>query len=235
MSETSTLAAGTTFDWRGFDAYLFDIDGTLLNSRDGVHYNAFHTALERVYHCNARIDNVPVHGNTDIGILRAAAQLCGIEGERFEAPLAEALALMGDEVERNAAGLRPELCPSVRQVLDSLLTEGKLMGVCTGNLQRIGWAKLRVAGIRDHFTVGGFSDHHEFRHDIFRDAMQQASAHLGTNPKVCFVGDTPNDILAAQKLGMPIVAVATGIYGLNQLRQHAPTHSVTCCTDLLSL
>ena len=233
MSETNTVPVTSEFAWRSFDAYLFDIDGTLLNSRDWVHYNAFHTALQNVYQCHERIENVPVHGNTDIGILRATAKLCGVEGERFEQGLSQAQKIMGDEVEMHASELRPELCPSIRELLDSLFADGKLIGVCTGNLQRIGWAKLKAAGIRDRFTVGGFSDRHEFRHDIFRDAMEQAAAHLGNGTKVCFIGDTPNDILAAQKLGMPVLAVATGIYGLDQLEPHAPTHAVGCCTELL--
>ena len=31
------------FRWDSADAFLFDIDGTLLNSRDAVHYFAFRT------------------------------------------------------------------------------------------------------------------------------------------------------------------------------------------------
>lgn len=233
MSDTRTLPAANGFDWHSFDAYLFDIDGTLLHSRDGVHYNAFHTALQSVYHCSARIDGVPVHGNTDPGILRAAAKLCGIEGESFDRRMQQAFQIMGDEVERKAADLRPELCPSIRELLTALNAGGKLMGVCTGNLQRIGWAKLKAAQVRDRFAVGGFSDHHEFRPDIFRDAMDQATAQLGTGAKICFIGDTPNDILAAQKLGMPILAVATGIYDLAHLQELRPTHCVPCVTELL--
>lgn len=233
MNETQTVAARAGFDWHDFDAYLFDIDGTLLNSGDGVHYNSFHTALRNVYQCDARIDHVPVHGNTDIGILRAAAALCGVTGQRFDAGLREAQEIMAGEVERNAGGLRPELCPSIRELLDSLFAKGKLMGVCTGNLERIGWAKLRAAGIRDRFQVGGFSDQHEFRHEIFRDAMEQAGARLGTEAKICFIGDTPNDIMAAQKLNMPVVAVATGIYSIDQLQRIGPSYCVACCTELL--
>lgn len=233
MSETHTITTRAGFDWHGFDAYLFDIDGTLLNSRDGVHYNSFHTALKNVYQCDARIDHVPVHGNTDIGILRAAASLCGVEGEGFDAGLRQAQSIMSDEVERNAAGLRPELCPSIRELLDGLLAEGKLMGVCSGNLERIGWAKLKAAGIRERFQVGGFSDGHEFRHEIFRDAMEQAGARLGTGARICFIGDTPNDIMAAQKLNKPVLAVATGIYSMDQLQQHGPTYCVACCTELM--
>ena len=61
------------FDWTAFDCYLFDIDGTLLNSRDAVHYYAFHRAVQTVFGLDFRLDGVPVHGNTDVGILRVGA------------------------------------------------------------------------------------------------------------------------------------------------------------------
>ena len=33
------------FRWMGADAYLFDIDGTLMRSRDRVHFNALNYAM----------------------------------------------------------------------------------------------------------------------------------------------------------------------------------------------
>ena len=72
------------FDWWNFDAYLFDIDGTLVNSHGRVHYESFHTALREVYGCEGRIDPVPIHGNTDIGILRAALEYHGKVPSDFE-------------------------------------------------------------------------------------------------------------------------------------------------------
>src|SRR5207248_11335504 len=59
------------------DAYLFDIDGTLFNSSDGVHYQAFCRTLEEVYGVEPSLDGLPVHGNPDIGILRAAVARAG--------------------------------------------------------------------------------------------------------------------------------------------------------------
>ena len=35
---TARIAIEPDFAWDGQDAYLFDIDGTLLRSRDRVHY-----------------------------------------------------------------------------------------------------------------------------------------------------------------------------------------------------
>ena len=37
------------FRWTESDAYLFDIDGTLLNTRDLVHWNALNRAMLEVY------------------------------------------------------------------------------------------------------------------------------------------------------------------------------------------
>ena len=225
--------SSSAFNWRAFDAYLFDIDGTLLNTRDGVHYNSFHTALREVYGCEGRIDEVPVHGNTDIGILRAALAHHGlrVDGE-FESKLPRALELMCAEVERHAHRIQPQLCPSITEFLEALHAQGKLLGIVTGNLQRIGWRKLEQAGIRQYFDFGSFSDKNEKREDIFRNGAEQVRKLRGSATTVCVVGDTPSDIRAALELGLPVIAVATGIYGIEELRALGP---VCCVTNLASL
>jgi phosphoglycolate phosphatase len=224
------------------NAYLFDIDGTLLNSRDGVHYHAFHHAVREVFGIDSSIDGVPVHGNTDIGILRAVARRAGLTDATFEAALPQALRHMCKEVSGNRGGLRPELCPSVVDLLEALRGAGKLMGIVSGNLDSIGWLKLRVAGIADYFAFGSFSAEaalndslslNESRADIFRQGIRRARSHLGGGGTVCIVGDTPSDIAAAREVAMPVIAVATGIFSAAQLRELNPDFCVECCADLL--
>ena len=230
------------FSWRNFDSYLFDIDGTLLNCRDGVHYNSFHKALRQVWNCDLLIDTVPVHGNTDIGILRAATEAAGVSKEEFEMGLPQALATMQAEVERNAASLRPELCPSVATLIEELHSAGKLLGVTSGNVESIGWAKLRTASIAHYFSFGSFSawvgpaggpQFNESRIAIFGHGLDEARRRLGPQAQVCFLGDTPADIAAAQSLKVPIIALATGIYRLEVLREHGPDLCLPCCGPLL--
>ena len=222
------------FNWRSFDAYLFDIDGTLLNSRDGVHYNSFHLALREVYGCEGCIDEVPLHGNTDIGILRAALAHHGADPNGdFERKLAAALEVMRAEVERNADLMQPQLCPSISELLAMLASQGKLLGVVTGNLERIGWRKLERAGIRQYFGFGSFSDQCERREDIFRQGVKHALALRGPEASVCFVGDTPADVRAAKELGLPVIAVATGIYSRVELEACAPQLCVNTVEGLL--
>lgn len=225
---------GAPFHWRQFDAYLFDIDGTLANTRGGVHYNSFHTALREIYGCEGRIDPVPVHGNTDIGILRAALAYHGQLRDDFEALLPKARELMCAEVARNAAKLEVELCPAIPGLLAELRGEGKLMGVVTGNFEPIGWRKLERGGIREFFACGSFSDQREKREDIFRHGIELARQLRGPATSVCFIGDTPSDIRAAAQLGMPIVGVATGIYSHEELAREAPTLCIQTCAELIT-
>ena len=221
------------FVWSDADAYLFDIDGTLLNTRDGIHYNAFRNALRALFAIEGTIDGVPVHGNTDLGILRAVLARAGIVGKEFERRLPELTQHMCDEVRRHAAGIRVELCPSIRELLELLHHRGKLMGIVSGNLEPIGWTKLEAAGIRRYFAFGSFSDQREQRQAIFGHGIAEARRLLGHQATICIFGDTPSDIAAARAVGAPIVAVATGVFGHDQLSPLGPTMCVGCCTELL--
>src|SRR5579864_7449804 len=95
------------------DAYIFDIDGTLLVTRDLVHWNGLHQAMLEVYGVNTTIEGLSYHGKTDIGILRMALDRCGISGSKFEEKLPIALATVCREVAANCAGLQPNVCPCV--------------------------------------------------------------------------------------------------------------------------
>ena len=53
------------FRWMGADAYLFDIDGTLMRSKDRVHFNALNHAMLEAYGIETTIAGVAYHGKTD--------------------------------------------------------------------------------------------------------------------------------------------------------------------------
>lgn len=219
--------------WAVADAYLFDIDGTLLNTRDGVHYYAFRNTLRQFFNIDGTIDGVPVHGNTDLGILRAVLEREGIRGEEFETKLPSLIPHMCDEVQRNVADIRVDLCPSIPDLLARLHAAGKLLGIVSGNLEAIGWAKIEAAGLTRYFSFGSFSDRRELRQQIFQHGIDEARRILGAEASVMVVGDTPSDIHAARKVGIPIVSVATGIFSREQLSALGPDYCVSCCTELL--
>ncbi|PYY22860.1 MAG: HAD family hydrolase [Acidobacteria bacterium] len=223
------------FDWTASHCYLFDIDGTLLNSRDAVHYHAFHRAVATVFGLEFRLDGVPVHGNTDVGILRAYFEQAGLPAAEWRSRLPQALEFMSAEVERNAEDLCPEVCRGIPDVLQRLSDTGKLLGVASGNLERVGWAKLKACGLRRYFSFGGFSGELEKRDDIIAHGIEQARRLQGSDTTVCVIGDTPADIRSAHANDAPAIAIATGIYGTEELVACDPEMCVQCCEDLLRI
>jgi len=232
-SSESAIHVRPGFDWTRADAYLFDIDGTLLNSRDAVHYHAFHRAVAEVFGLELRLDGVQIHGNTDIGILRAYLETVPVPEQEWQPRIPEVIEFMGAHVECNAADLRPELCPSVLTLIQWLSARGKLLGIASGNVERVGWAKLRACGLRDYFSLGAFSGVLEKREDVIAHGIRQARSLRGEKTTACVVGDTPSDIRCAHANDIPAIAVATGIYTVEELLAHDPEVCISCCEDLV--
>jgi phosphoglycolate phosphatase len=217
------------FRWDGCDAYLFDIDGTLLHAQGGVHTDAFSWSVEAVMGHPLSMDGVAVHGSTDTAILRDAFRLAAIEDEVWQPRLEEILERMRARVLDQQQAMSVTVMPGVLSMLAYLKSRGKLLGVATGNLEQIGWLKIEIAGLRDWFSFGGFSDRHALRSDMIANALAGARKLAGTHAKVCVVGDTPSDIAAAKANDLPTIAVATGVFSYQTLLQHQPE----VCTSTL--
>src|SRR5689334_1098833 len=95
------------FAWDGQDAYLFDIDGTLLRSRDRVHVDSFTTTLQKMMGPKVTLQGVALAGNTDTSILREACAQAGITPEVLEPQLAA----LTEAICHNVAGRKHEMQP----------------------------------------------------------------------------------------------------------------------------
>jgi phosphoglycolate phosphatase-like HAD superfamily hydrolase len=222
------------FVWDECPAYLFDIDGTLLRSRDRTHFNAFHASVRRVTGLEVSLEGVPLAGNTDRAILRAAMQQSGIQEKIFNQHAEEILHAMGEIVDEKRAELDLEMLPGVEQTLAHLAARGAALGLATGNLEAIGWIKMERLGLRSRFSFGGFSDHFLDRNLLVGHAAELARQRAGVNATVCVVGDTPRDIAAARSNALPVIAVATGHYGYDELLQLNPEVCASSLADLLA-
>ncbi|HLJ91092.1 MAG TPA: HAD family hydrolase [Candidatus Angelobacter sp.] len=216
-SSTPRTFIAPSFRWNAADAFLFDIDGTLVNSSDRVHYNAFHAALRQVFGTESKIDHVPVQGNTDVGILRAVLRGDGRSDEEIDRYMPRMVEVMNEQARCEVEDMRPEPCPSAGELVGHLHAQGKLLGASSGNLETIGWLKLERAGLRSLFSLGAFSWPLEHRADIFQHGVNQVRERLGSAAQVCVWGDTPVDIQAARRVGIPVIAMATGIYQFEHL------------------
>lgn len=233
QNNEARTAIESGFAWDAQDAYLFDIDGTLLRSCDRVHVDSFATTLKEVMGFEVSLDGVSLAGNTDTSILREACSRAGIAPEVLEPQVAAILAGMCANVAGRRHELQPILMPGVEQTLRYLAERGATLGVATGNLEMIGWIKVERVGLREWFRFGGFSDQFPVRSELIGHAAKKARELAGAQASVCVVGDTPRDIEAAHANGLPVIAVATGHFSFDALLEHKPEACTTTLADLL--
>lgn len=222
------------FAWDRQDAYLFDIDGTLLRCRDRVHFDSVASSIKRVTGFEVTLAGVAIHGNTDTGILREACSHAGIPADVLEPQVAAILDSMGHNVAQRRNELEMDLMPGVNEALRHLAQRGALLGVATGNLEMIGWIKIEEAGLREWFRFGGFSDVFPVRSELIGHAARKARDLAGESATICVVGDTPRDIAAARANNLPVIAVATGHFSFDALLEHRPEVCATSLADLLA-
>ena len=222
------------FAWDGQDAYLFDIDGTLLRSRDRVHVDSFTSTVKRVTGFEVSLAGVTLAGSTDTAILHEACAKAGIPPAVLEPQVGAILEGMCSNVAKRRSEFDLILMPGVKETLRYLAGRGALLGVGTGNLEMIGWIKIEEAGLREWFRFGGFSDHYPDRSELIGKAAKKARELAGSPASVCVVGDTPKDIEAAHANGLPVIAVATGHYSFEALRDYGPEACASSLSALLA-
>lgn len=222
-------------EWDCFDAYLFDIDGTLLNCTDAVHYFAFCNTLSTMAGRRLTLEGVTAHGNTDVGILRDALALAGVDDSMWR----PRLQAMQDEicryVEERQQDFRITVMPQALRVLQRLKEKGATLGVATGNLERVGKVKLERACLTRYFQFGAWSDAFENRADVIASGKATARGLAGESAAICVIGDTPADIRAARENALSVIGVATGIYPFEELAAAGPDLCIHSFADLAGI
>ena len=194
-----------------YKAVLLDIDGTLIDSND-AHAQAW-VDVGKEFGYEIAYDHV--------------RWLIGMGGDKV---LPEVTGLQDDSedgkkiLERRGEIFRSEYLPklapfpSTRELLQRISDDGCKLVVATSASEEDLQALLKQAGIEDLIDKAANSDDAEESKpapDIVEAAMKRAKVE----PHECImIGDTPYDIGAATRAGVPIIAVRCGGWDTEELR-----------------
>jgi phosphoglycolate phosphatase len=203
---------------------LFDIDGTLLRRAGPAHGQALEDAVRLETGVRVSMANIPVYGMLDRDILTRMMLEAGMRSSAIRTAMPAIVARAQRLYHRRCPDLRARVCPGVRPLLGKLGRRQATLGLVTGNLSAIAWRKMRQAGLDHHFHLGAFADQGRTRGILAGLAAKQAwrAGWATRHTPTYLIGDTANDIIAAKENGMVSIAVATGHYGMDELKQHAP-------------
>ena len=196
---------------RKLDGVLLDVDGTLIDS-NGAHAESWSEALAEFGRPTPPEKVRPLIG---MGGDKLLPQLLGVEaeseeGKRFSARRAQIFR------ERYVPGLR--LTRGAKQFIERLQREGFRIIIATSAKDDELEAMLHQVGLHDllpHRTSSDDADESKPDPDIVHAALRRARL----DPQAAIMlGDTPYDIEAARRAGVDAVAVLTGGWDSDTLK-----------------
>src|SRR6266540_2165250 len=170
------------------------------------------------------LEGVEFAGRTDWSILRDVMRNNGQEMDR---PLLDRLsrryvAHLAEEIQLPGKGVK-DVMPGIRPLLDVLQHRDDVaLGLLTGNFVDGARIKLEYFDLWKYFPCGAFGGDSPDRNELVPVAVRRAR-ECGfadvAHSRVIVVGDTPYDVECARAVGATPVAVATGSYTVEQLRE----------------
>ena len=205
---------------------IFDVDGTLTYSA-GLTRTAFELAVGEIYQVLNSTRGIQPFGRTDQWIFRKILENNALPVSNFTEQFAlfskVASQFLGREL---AISDKPKLYDGVEALLRLLKRKTNVyLALGTGNIKENAIMKLKHHGIDQFFPIGGFGSDSEDRRVILETAYQRAMDYYGQafeRQNTWVIGDTPFDIIHGKEIMAKTVAVATGIFSSEQLKEYAP-------------
>lgn len=205
-------------------AVLFDLDGTLIDPREGI-FGSLRAALRAV---GAQVPPDEVLASHIGPPLPAGLAALGVRPELIDEAVA---AYRSEFVAIGPAGATVH--PGIPELLDELAGEGTALAVATSKPAVIARAVLGEQRLAGHFDVVAGADLDE-RNSAKDVVVAQALAGLGGPPpaEVVMVGDRSHDVLGARTHGVDTAAVAWGFAGPGELASCRPRWLVADVDEL---
>lgn len=198
---------------------LFDIDNTLIQSSAG-HRQAYVEAVKEVYDLDVNINVINHHGMTDQEILLKVLRKYNLDDETIASNLRTCIEVMSLKYDEIIKSENIVMFDGVVNLLTKLQQNNIILGLVTGNLEKIARAKLRKIGIDHFFKIGGFGSDLMHRSDLAKLAVKRAKAmfNLSRIRKIFLLGDTPQDMKAGKAVRATTIGVTSGIFSEEQLK-----------------
>jgi HAD superfamily hydrolase (TIGR01509 family) len=198
-------------------AVLLDVDGTLIDSND-AHAHAWVDVGREFGHAIAFDD---VRRKIGMGGDRVLPQLTGLQEESDEG--ARMLERRG-EIFRSRYLPSLKAFPNARKLLERLKVDGLQLVVATSASESDLGALLEQAGLDDLLTRSVNSDDAESSKPA-PDIVEAAVKEAGVTAASCvMIGDTPYDVGAARRAGVPIIGVRCGGWSEDELEGAAEVY-----------
>ena len=220
-----------------FDAILFDLDGTLIETApeicDAVNDTLAH--YEMGFVSQELVNNWIGHGTREL-LIQALSFVGKTSEEKIrQSPGLKPIAAEFDRNYQKRCGTRSHLYPQVREVLATLRAQGVKLAVVTNKEGRYTQTILEVHKLTDQFDVVVSGDTLSVKKPN-PAGIQHCLDQFGTpKARALFVGDSSIDVATARNAGIAVWALPYG-YNMGQaIESCAPDRVITDFSMLLNM
>lgn len=219
-----------------FEAYFFDLDGTLVETapeiadavNDTLRYFDWPVVTQQ------QVNDWIGHGTKELLIMAlASVTKSSVEAVRVSDDLKQALPIF-DRYYQERCGTRSHLYPHVKEVLTRLRQQGSKLAVVTNKEGRYTDIVLRVHGLTDLFDIVVSGDSFPVKKPN-PTSVQNCLARWNVLPQqALFVGDSSIDAQTARNANVPVWLLPYG-YNMGQTVQSCqPDRVIANFSELLS-
>ena len=193
---------------RNYDTLLFDLDGTLTDSTEGIIRSLEHAIKEMGF-------DVPEDTNKFLGppICQSFAEYLGMNEEQ----ISEAVRIFRERYSR--IGLfENRVYDGIPELLDRLKSAGKRLMIATSKPMVYA---VRIAdrfGMSPYFDIIGGAEldgSRDYKHEVIEYVL--AEAGITNRSSVLMIGDRRQDVLGAHKTGLKCMGV---LWGYGSVEEH---------------
>lgn len=193
-----------------FDTLLFDLDGTLTDSTEGI-VRCLEYALERMGF------DIPEDTNKFLGppLYQSFAEFCGMNEEQVN----EAVKIFRERY--STVGLfENRVYDGIPEMLDRLKKGGKRIMVATSKPEVYAVRIFEKFGLAQYFEIVGganINGTRNYKHEVIEYVL--AKADITDRSRVLMIGDRKQDVDGAHKTGLKCMGILWGFGSVEELTE----------------
>ncbi len=200
---------------------LFDVNNTLTKDtkslRDMSDY--VQESIRNIYGTLVDVDLSKYEGMTAQETAEAVLLENGMQKEEIEEKLVRYTEDLFYSYYNVAGHDRQLVLDGARELLDGLSEKGVLIGIATGEAEKVARFRLEKTGLLEHFKLGAYGNEAKSADGIVSKAMDKARTGFSFSGKAVLVSCYPNFMKAAKANGIFSVGVATGGFTSDNLSE----------------
>ncbi len=210
------VRVGYNVAMKSYDVILFDLDGTLADSKEGI-FHCIRYALDT--------KGIACPQETMNKMIGPPFRVSMKEFLGLEMPMIEQLITLYRGLYETEGWKESKVYPQIFDMLTALNTAGKRLAVATSKPMKFTSLMIEGLGLAPYFEfVGGASS--DLSREAKKDIIELCLDEMGIEDKsrVLMVGDRLYDIVGAREAGVDVAGVLWGYGSKEEMDEYAPDY-----------